>query len=81
MRLGKLSIKKKNRSDKPINHPGRYQPLQYFDYHCAAATPPSKGGETFTIPYCDNTTIRFSAMGKKVSACIQKTGNKLYTIV
>jgi hypothetical protein len=20
--------------------------LQYFDYHCAAATPPSKGGES-----------------------------------
>jgi hypothetical protein len=30
----------------PINHPGRYQPLQYFNYHCAAATPPSKGGES-----------------------------------
>jgi hypothetical protein len=28
--------------NKPINHPGRYQLLQYFDYHCAAATPPSK---------------------------------------
>ena len=32
--------------DKPINHPGRYQALLYFDYHCAAATPPSKGGES-----------------------------------
>ena len=32
--------------NKPINHPGRYQLLQYFDYHCAAATPPSKGGES-----------------------------------
>ena len=29
-----------------INHPGRNQPLQYFKYHCAAATPPSKGGES-----------------------------------
>ncbi|OFX43066.1 MAG: hypothetical protein A2X03_03140 [Bacteroidetes bacterium GWA2_40_15] len=28
-----------------INHPGRNQPLQYSDYHCTAATPPSKGGE------------------------------------
>jgi very-short-patch-repair endonuclease len=28
-----------------INHPGRHEPLQYFNYHCAAATPPSKGGE------------------------------------
>ena len=26
-----------------INHPGRNQPLQYSDYHCTAATPPSKG--------------------------------------
>ena len=33
-------------SDKPINHPCRYKPLQYFDYHCTAATPPSKGGES-----------------------------------
>jgi hypothetical protein len=33
-------------SDKPINHPGRYYPLQYFYYHCIAATPPSKGGES-----------------------------------
>ena len=32
-----------------INHPGRKQSLQYFDYHYGAATPPSKGGETF--PY------------------------------
>ncbi len=29
-----------------INHPGRNQPLQCFNYHCAAATPPSKGGES-----------------------------------
>jgi very-short-patch-repair endonuclease len=36
----------KKRSDKPINHPGRYKPLQYFDYHCTAATPPLKGGES-----------------------------------
>jgi len=33
-------------SDKPINHPCRYKPLQYFDYHCTAATPPLKGGES-----------------------------------
>ena len=24
-----------------INHPGRKQTLQSFDYHCTAATPPS----------------------------------------
>ena len=29
----------------PVNHPGRNETLQTFDYHCAAATPPSKGGE------------------------------------
>ena len=34
------------RSDKLINHPGRYKPLQYFDSHYTAATPPSKGGES-----------------------------------
>jgi hypothetical protein len=70
-----------NLYDLIINHPGRRRNLQFVNHHCGAATPPSKGGETFTIPYCDNTTIRLSAMGKKVSACIQKTGNKLYTIV
>ena len=44
--IRKVINKKENRSDKPINHPGRNQPLQYFDYHCTAATPPSKGGES-----------------------------------
>jgi len=33
---------------KPINHPGRIKPLQYYGDLCIAATPPSKGGETFT---------------------------------
>ena len=38
-----------------INHPGRKHTLQYFDYHCVAATPPSKGGETSSqlcVPLC-----------------------------
>jgi hypothetical protein len=39
-------LKSKNLDGNPINHPGRYQPLQYLDYHCTAATPPSKGGES-----------------------------------
>jgi very-short-patch-repair endonuclease len=26
-----------------INHPGRNHPLQYFGYHCAAATPRQSG--------------------------------------
>jgi len=30
-----------------INHPGRKEALQQFNKHCVAATPPSKGGETF----------------------------------
>jgi len=29
-----------------VNHPGRNQSLQCFNYRCAAATPPSKGGES-----------------------------------
>ena len=70
-----------NRSDRQINHPGRKLILQYIGYHYAAATPPSKGGETFTIPYCHNTMIRLTAMWEEVSACIQKTGNKSYTVV
>ena len=44
-----------------INHPGRYHPLQYFDYHCAAATPPSKGGETFSTQRIYNTTLSLTA--------------------
>ncbi len=37
-----------NLSDLIINHPGRNEALLYFDKNCAAATPPSKGGETYT---------------------------------
>jgi hypothetical protein len=46
----------------PINHPGRIQYFQYIDYHRIAATPPSKGGETFSNLRLYNTTIRFTAM-------------------
>jgi len=35
-----------------INHPGRNQLLRYFDYNCGAATPPSKGGETYLTFVC-----------------------------
>jgi hypothetical protein len=45
-----------------INHPGRNKYLQYFDYHCAAATPPSKGGETFTNLLINNLTNRLTAL-------------------
>ena len=44
--IRKVIKKRKNRFDKPINHPGRYQALLCFDYHCTAATPPSKGWES-----------------------------------
>ena len=40
--ISTLSILKENGSEKPINHPGRNKLLQYFGYHCDAATPPSK---------------------------------------
>jgi hypothetical protein len=70
-----------NLYDRIINHPGRRRNLQFINHHCAAATPPSKGGETFSIPYCYNTMIRLTAMWEEVSACIQKTGNKSYTVV
>jgi hypothetical protein len=36
--------------DFSINHPGRQRSLQFFDYHFGPATPPSKGGETFSNP-------------------------------
>ena len=44
-----------HRFDRLINHPGRKQTLQYINYICIAATPPSKGepaplrrGETYS---------------------------------
>ena len=56
-------MKKENRSDKPINHPGRNQLLQYFDYHCVAATPPSKGEPAPLLAggkYYERTELRYS---------------------
>jgi hypothetical protein len=48
-----------------INHPGRNKPLQYINYLCAAATPPSKGGETSSIPtYNKIMRLKLTAMGK-----------------
>ena len=43
-----ILINKMNLSGLIINHPGRNEALLYFDKNCAAATPPSKGGETYT---------------------------------
>jgi hypothetical protein len=48
----------------PINHPGRKQNLQHPDHNCTAATPPSKGGETFSISLATNQLLRLTAMGQ-----------------
>jgi hypothetical protein len=60
-----------NRPDRQINHPGRKLTLQYIDYICIAATPPSKEepaplrrGETYTNISCHKTTLRLTAMGQ-----------------
>ena len=45
-----------------INHPGRNEALQYFDNNCTAATPPSKGGETYSNIPCHKASRRFMAM-------------------
>jgi len=45
-----------------INHPGRNHPLQYFGYHCAAATPPSKGGENIMNELNFDIPIRLSLL-------------------
>jgi hypothetical protein len=53
-----------NRFDRLINHPGRNIALQCIDYICIAATPPSKGGETYTIISFNKTMLRLTAMGQ-----------------
>jgi len=52
-----------NLYDLIINHPGRILTMQCINYHCTAATPPSKGGETYTILSCHKTSLRLTAMG------------------
>ncbi len=49
-------------SDGLINHPGRIEALQYYDKHCIAATPPSKGGETYTTFSCNRFILSLKAM-------------------
>ena len=51
-----------NLYDLIINHPGRILTMQCINYHCTAATPPSKGGETSTILFYHKITIRLTAM-------------------
>jgi hypothetical protein len=55
-----------NLYDLGINHPGRNEALQYFDKHYVAATPPSKGGETYTNISCHKATPRLTAKGTRV---------------
>jgi len=50
------------RSARQINHPGRKPILQCIDCNCTAATPPSKGGETYTIIFCHKAILRLIAM-------------------
>jgi very-short-patch-repair endonuclease len=44
------------------HHPGRNHPLQYLGYHCAAATPPSKGGENIMNEQNFDIPIRLSLL-------------------
>jgi len=50
-------------ADKQINHPGRKLTLQNFNYHCIAATPPSKGGEMYYNHSFNYTMLRLMAVG------------------
>jgi very-short-patch-repair endonuclease len=39
---------------KKINHPSRKQTMCHNIKHCLAATPPSKGGESSNLLFCQN---------------------------
>ena len=43
-----------------INHPVRKEALQQFNKHCVAATPPSKGGETYSIVSCNIAKLKLT---------------------
>jgi hypothetical protein len=51
-----------NLYDLTINHPGRILALQHINYHCTAATPPSKGGETYALTSYHKTMLRLTAL-------------------
>jgi len=55
-------IDKKVKKEKKINHPGRGMDFVKIRYSIAPATPPSKGGETFSNPCIPNSTLRLTAM-------------------
>jgi hypothetical protein len=48
---------------KKINHPGREMNIVNIRKSIIPATPPSKGGETFSNHCIYNTTLRFTAFG------------------
>ena len=59
---------KMNLYDLIINHPGRILTLQCISYHCTAATPPSKGGESYNNLSCHKTTLSLTAKPPKGEA-------------
>ena len=73
MRLEEFSIIAVKRSDRQINHPGRKLNVQYTYYHCAAATPPSKGGETSLIIPFLKTSLDLVEM--PLTYCLGGTGS------
>ena len=60
--------------DLKINHPGRSEALQYFDNHCTAATPPSKGGESIMNQLNFNVKISLPLMILPVKSCSDSLG-------
>jgi hypothetical protein len=69
----KTSYESLKRYDGLINHPGRKQTLHCIDYIYIAATPPLKGGETYTIPTCLKTTLRLTALPHSPSLALSKS--------
>jgi len=58
-----------------INHPGLIRTLQYINYYYVAATPPLKGGETYSVLSFNNITLRLTAMspGEFGDCCVGGT--------
>ena len=52
-----------NLYDLIINHPGRILSLYSINHHCTAATPPSKGGDSYNNLSCNKATLRLTVMG------------------
>jgi len=43
--------------------------IVFLKEYATEVSPPSKGGETFTILSCHKTTLRLTAMGPGASGC------------